>query len=220
MFKIKILTVLTALLTVVSAHSRNLKVVYIAHDVETPVSRLMDKIEAYHDEIGADEDDAGNRTILYMSSGSNPIIADMRSGDTDESNYERIMREFERNYHDVNGEYDAQRIIELFDKVDFCSPSGELTVQDFTFEFYVTPEFWQANNNEKLISALFFSLGLDRYADPKHPMYTNDMSYTVHFPNMDNVRAAKGQDTRPFGVHNVNNINGLIGTQGIIGTYE
>lgn len=219
MSKTKILTILTALLLTGTAHGRNLKVVYIAHSVETPVGQLMTKLEEYHDEIGADEDDAGNRTILYMSSGSNPIIADMRSGDTDEGNYERIMREFERNYHDVNGEYDTQRMIELFDGADFCTASGSLGVDDLTFEFYVTPEFWQANNNEKLISALFFSLDLARYADPYSPLRTGDMTYSVHFPNMENVRAAKGDDNKPFGAHNVDNINNLIGPSNIIGIY-
>ncbi len=215
-----IFTILIGMMLVVTAYGRNITVVYIAHDVDTPVEKLMSKLERYHDKIGADDEDMNNRTIFYMSSGSNPIVADMKSGDTDEDNYERVMREFERNYHDVDGEYDAERFIDLFANDDFLSSLGELDVNDMTFEFYVTPSFWSTNNNQKFLATLFYSLGLERFTDPKSPQFTRDLNFTVFFPSMEDVRLCKGQENKPFGDRNLNNINSIIGTTGFIGSYD
>ncbi len=215
-----LLTVIALLLTASTGASRNITVVYIAHDVDTPVEKLMSKLERYHDQIGADDDEMNNRTILYMSSGSNPIISDMKSGNTDEENYERVMREFERNYHDVDGEYDAEKFIELFTNDDFLSSTGELDVNDITFEFYVTPSFWKGNQNQKFIASLFYAFGLERFTDPKSPQFTRDLSFTVYFPSMEDVRESKGVDNMPFGIRNLNDINSLVGPMGFIGSYD
>lgn len=219
-FKRFLISCVCCLLFIVSVNARNVKFIYIAHDVESPVEKLMKKIERYHDDLDPDDTESNDRTIVYISSGDNPIIADMRSGNLDEDNYERVMHEFERNYHDVDAEVDIDKVIELFSEDDFLDASGRLDVNDITFEFYVTPIYWVNNQHQKFIASLYYAFGLDKFNNPKSPFFTRDMSFTVYLPTLEDMRKCKGAEGKPFGELNINNINEFVGTNGFIGSYE
>lgn len=215
----KIFSCIICLALAATAYGRNVKLIYVAHDVDTPIDQLMEKIEKAHDDLD-DDPETGDRIIVYMSSGTSPIIADMRSGDRDEENYERVMHEFERNYHDTNPEYDAEKIIEFFnDDNDFLTATGALGVNDLAFEFYVTPSFWTNGYNNTLISALFYALGLEKFVNPASPLYTRDVSYTVFLPNSEDQMKCLGENYTPFGDHNPDNINSYMKDSGLIGSY-
>lgn len=94
----------------VSLRARSMQFVYIGHDVNTPVEKLVEKLEGYMETVedsDADDEDAP-QIIVYLSSGTNPLIANMRAGNTDKENFNRIISElYERNYHEVDVETDV-----------------------------------------------------------------------------------------------------------------
>ena len=214
----RLLSGLICLALAVTVYGRNVKLIYVAHDVDTPVDKLMENISYSHDMLDDNPED-GDRVIVYMSSGTNPIIADMRSGNRDEDNYERVMHEFERNYHDTNPEYDAERIIDLFEEEDFLNSTGGLGVDNLVFEFYVTPSFWTNGYNNTLISSLFYALGLEPFVNKDSPLFTREVRYKVYLPNMEDQMKCLGKNNEPFGANNPNNINSYMKDSGVLGAY-
>lgn len=220
----KLLTCLAAILiTGIAMQARTLRFVYIAHDVTTPIEQLVQKIEGYYENLEdeADDEESVQQTIIYLSSGSNPVVANMKSGKRDDDNYNQVISElYERNFHDVDTEVDMNRVIEILEENDFMSPTGNLDVSQLKFEFYVTPTFWSMRQNESLISSLFYTLGIDKYYDTNSPDYSRSVSYKVFFPTIEELRKCIGNEGMPFGSKNVNNINNLLSSPDFIGTYQ
>ena len=220
----KLLTCLAAfLLTAVAMQARTLRFVYIAHDVDTPIEMLVQKIEGYFEDLEdeADDEESVQQTIIYLSSGSNPIIANMKSGQRDDDNFNRVITElYERNFHDVDTEVDMNRVIELLSENDFLSSTGGLDMSQLKFEFFVTPTFWSMRQNESFIASLFYTLGIDKFYDTNSPEYTRSVTYKTFFPSVDDMRKCLGSEGKPFGNKNVNNINHLLSSPDFIGTYQ
>lgn len=219
----RLLLLLAAALSILTGvEARNLRLVYIAHDVDTPVEKLVGKIEKYSEvlEEEADDPESVQQTIIYMSSSSNPLIANMKSGNTDRENFDRILSELsERNYHEVDTDTDMERILALLSENEVFNTDGSLDVTALKFEFYVTPGFWTMHNNENLIASLFFALGIDRYRDPDSPLFNPAVNFQVFFPNLEDRTKALPNESKPFGEKNVNNINKLLTTADLLGTY-
>lgn len=220
----RILTCLAAvLLTAVAMQARTLRFVYIAHDVDTPIELMVQKIEGYYEDLEdeADDEESVQQTVIYLSSGSNPIVADMKSGQRDEENFNRVISElYERNFHDVDTEVDMNRVIELLSENDFLSSAGNLDMSQLKFEFYVTPTFWSMRQNESFIASLFYALGIDKYYDTNSPDYSRSVSFKIFFPSIEDLRKCIGNEGKPFGNKNVNNINNLLSAPDFIGTYQ
>ena len=210
----KLITCALALfLAIMTTQARTLRVVYIAHDVDTPVEQLVKKIENYYENLEdeAYDEESIDQTILYLSSGSNPVIANMKSGSRDDEQFNRIISElYERNFHDVDTDVDIDNVIDLLDKSDFLSPAGQLDVSQLKFEFYITPSFWTMRQNEKFIASLYYILGLQRFCNSNSPEYTRSVSFTTFFPTIPDMRQCVGEEGKPFGIENVNNINNIV----------
>lgn len=209
--------VATFMLASLALQARNLKFVYIAHSVDTPIEDLVRNIEGYYTELEdeADSPELERQTIVYLSSGSSPVIANMKSGQRDDDNYERIISElYERHYHDVDAETDINRVIDLFDDNDFLTPGGDMAVSDLEFEFYVNTSFWSRHQNERFIASLFYALGLDKFYKSK-----SGVSYKIFFPSIKDLRQCKDEGIKPFGEKNLNNINNLLTAGEYVGTY-
>ena len=210
----KLISCLAAIvLAAFALQARTMRIVYIAHDVDTPVEQLVHKIENYYENLEdeADDEESVDQTILYLSSGSNPVIANMKSGNRDDDQFNRIVSElYERNFHDVDTDIDIEKVIDLLGESDFLSPSGQLDVSQLKFEFYVTPSFWTMRQNEKFIASLFYLLGLERFCDQASPEYTRSVTYTTFFPAIADMRRCVGEEGKPFGIENANNINNIV----------
>lgn len=220
----KVTLFIVALLVVsVAMQARTLRFVYIAHDVTTPVEPLVEKLEGYFDQLEdeADDETSVDRTILYLSSGSNPFIVNMESGNRDDDNFNTLVSElYERNFHDVDAENDVEKIIELLSDNDFMTEDNRLAVSNLKFEFYVTPTFWTMGQNQSLIMPLFHTLEIDRFYDEKSPEYNRGVTFKIFLPSVDAVNNCMGPDGEPFGKANVDGINQLLSTPDFIGTYE
>lgn len=205
--------------TIFAVQARNYRFVYIAHDVNTPIELLVQKLEGYYEHLEdeADDEDSKDRTILYLASGSNPVIANMASGKRDDENFNRVISElYERNFHDVDTEVDMETILKILSENDFLTPTGSLdpSIQNLKFEFYVTPNFWEMNQNESLIASLFYSLGMEKIYDPS----SQRVQFRIFLPTIEDMRKCNGNDT-PFGEKNVNNINTIL-KDAFIGNYN
>ena len=219
--------IIVSLATIIAStfvlQARTLRVVYIAHDVNTPVEQLVQKLESYYEDLEdeADDPESVDQTIIYLSSGSNPVVVNMKSGNRDEANFERVVSElYERNYHDVDTETDMSRMLDLIDNNDFLTTDGKLNVSSLKFEFYVTPTFWDMKQNEQLIASLFYILGINNYYDQSSPLYDRGVTYKVFFPSIDEMRKCVGDKEQPFGDNNVSGINTMLKSPDFIGTYE
>lgn len=213
----KLILGLAAILAATTAsQARTLRLMYIAHDVTTPVEEFVRNIEEiytnYEDEADSPED--RQQTIVYLSSGENPFIVNMKSGDRDDHNFNVLLSElYERNYHDVDAEKDVDTILELLANNDYLTPDGSLDVSEITIDFYINKNFWTMGMNESVIATLFYSLGFDRYIkDRDRLLRENDteVNFRVYFPELSDKRDCISDDVPPFGENNVNNINELL----------
>lgn len=223
MKKFFLLIILAAL--TISVRAKSMKFVYIGHDVNSPVERLVEKIEGYMEvvEDSDSDDEEATQVILYLSSGSNPLVANMRPGKNDKENFDKIVSElYERNYHEVDVETDIYEILDLFSKNDFLDASGSLKVSALDFEFYVTPAFWSLEQNESLIATLFHTLSINKFYDPTSPLYDPMVSFKIFLPSVDELRQCIGTEESPklrFGIKNLSQINTLLKTSDLIGKY-
>lgn len=197
----------------ISLFGETLRFVYIAHDVDTPVDQLVQKIEQYAEDLinpVSDVDDT-EYVILYLSSSSNPIITIMKSGDTDSDNLEQLVGElYERNFHQVETDFDAEKIIDLLDKHDFLDQTGKFAMKSVKFDFYVTTSFWTMHQNESLIAKLFYVLDAKRFCDTSGEEYERGFSYSVYFPTKDAHAECVENNNSVFGEWNIDNIDNLV----------
>lgn len=136
--------------------------VYIAHDSETPIQRLIPRLHDYR----IDAMEGASDLIIYLSSGVNPIIVEYNDKVQNESEFDDILLAElnERVSHDVDPEVDIERIVELINNNEFLvrTTDGDkyLNYESAAFDFYVNPKFWTLNNNESIIVPLYFSLDI------------------------------------------------------------
>ena len=162
-----ILTILGAFLPVmaqgeVPKSEKKFQVVYIAHDSETPIQRLIPRLHDYR----IDAMEQASDLIIYLSSGINPIIVVYNDKQQNESEFDDILLAElnERVSHDVDAETDIEKIIQLLNENEFVSKATDgkkyLNYDSAAFDFYVNPKFWTLNNNESIIAPLFFALDI------------------------------------------------------------
>ena len=60
---------------------------------------------------------------------------------------------------------DYNTIVELFNQHDFIDDEGNRKFLSVLMFWYVNPDFWRFQYNEKLIASLYFNLELDKYQD-------------------------------------------------------
>ena len=63
----------------------------------------------------------------------------------------------------VYADIDYATIIDLINQNDFIDSEGNPTYSSVLFCWYVNPDFWQFQYNEKLIASLYFNLELEKY---------------------------------------------------------
>lgn len=133
---------------------KSFRFVYIAHDVNTPVSRLSERLK----NIRNDAAEGGEDVIFYLASGSNPIVVEYNVGKDNKTDFDEVLLAElnERNSHDVDPETDVDAIFELLDNVDFADENHRLKYGSVKFNFFVNPKFWTLKNNESIIVPVYF----------------------------------------------------------------
>ena len=136
-------------------------------------------------------------TIIYYANGTRPVIVKVNMpGDNRQDFDTKIVPLLKLNVsRSIDSSFDLKNLLNLIDKNDFVNDEGELVCQRTDFEFYVGNSFWTMNNNEKLISALFFNLNLAQL------MNKGAFSFNVFCP-----RSVEIDEEFPFGMQNLDGI--------------
>lgn len=141
-----------------SRKEKSFRFVYIAHDVNTPVSRLVERLRANRN----DAMEGGEDVVFYLASGSNPIIVQYNVGENNKSDFDDLLLAElnERNSHDVDPETDLNTIFELLNNLNIVDQNKRLNYMSAKFNFYVNPKFWTLKNNESILVPLFFAFDI------------------------------------------------------------
>lgn len=143
------------------AQNQSLEFYYIAHDRTTPVADLCQRLESVY-ETALTYDDVA--VIFYLPNYDEPITVKMNLPGDNRDEFKNIISELRlKSSHEIYADIDYQSIIHLINEHDFIDADGNQTYSSVLFCWYVNPDFWQFQYNEKLIASLYFSLELDKY---------------------------------------------------------
>lgn len=143
-------------------NDKKYRFVYIAHDSETPVTRLIQRLQDYRNDAMAGYEDL----IIYLSSGSNPIVIIINENQNDNQAFNEVLvtELNERVSHDVDPLVDLASILDVINKNEFLQKTVDdtpvLKYESASFDFFVNPKFWILKNNESIISPLFEILNI------------------------------------------------------------
>lgn len=172
------------------AQNQSLEFYYIAHDRTTPVADLCQRLESVY-ETALTYDDVA--VIFYLPNYDEPITVKMNLPGDNRDEFKNIISELRlKSSHEIYADIDYQSIIHLINEHDFIDADGNQTYSSVLFCWYVNPDFWQFQYNEKLIASLYFSLELDKY----HGYVTNQIWHSEG----DGIRVNKRY---PFGAKNL-----------------
>lgn len=150
-----------------STTNRDFYFVYVDHEINTPIQRLIDRLKSQRRDISQTNASA----IFYLPAGDQPVIVRMNLKDDNAADFDTLfVRELqEKNSHDVIAQIDIDKIVELFDENPIVGDDHQLLYSTVNFDFYVGEKFWNLKNNELVIAKLYFILGLDKFPSGKVP---------------------------------------------------
>ena len=143
------------------AQNQSLEFYYIAHDRTTPVADLCQRLESVY-ETALTYDDVA--VIFYLPNYDEPITVKMNLPGDNRDEFKNIISELRlKSSHEIYADIDYQSIVHLINEHDFIDADGNQTYSSVLFCWYVNPDFWQFQYNEKLIASLYFNLELEKY---------------------------------------------------------
>lgn len=172
--------------------------VYIAHDNLINQDKLCERLRGYYEEATMY---SGNVTVFYLANEENPIIIEINTDRDNRQDFEKFISEIQsHNFHAVYPRVDLQRIVEIFNRLDFVAPDGK-TMQFNTADwfFYVSSKFWENGYHHDLVANLAFVMGADQF-----DIYSFQMKF--YFPE---YATPKVDNKAPFGDRNLANMNKL-----------
>lgn len=137
--------------------------VYIAHSEMTAVSSLTEYLDARYERAKESDD---FELVVYLADGDEPFIVKVSAGNDSKADYSALLKELrEKRRHEVDPEYDLERILELFEEDDFVKPASDnIRYGAVDWHFHLTSDFWDKGYNESLISSLCFVMGTEYMA--------------------------------------------------------
>lgn len=137
---------------------KTFRFVYIAHDVNTPVARLVERLREVRNNALDDYEDV----VFYLANGANPIIVEFNVGENNQSDFDDILlvELNDRNSHNVDAETDKATILDLLNGLDIIDANKRMKYESTQFNFYITPNYWNLKNNDFIIAPLFFALDI------------------------------------------------------------
>ena len=143
------------------AQSKSLEFYYIAHDRTTPVSDLCQRLESVYETALSYDDFA---VIFYLPNYDEPMVVKMNLDGDNRDDFKNLISELRiKTSHEIYADIDYATIIDLINQHDFIDSEGNATYTSVLFCWYVNPDFWQFQYNEKLIASLYFNLELEKY---------------------------------------------------------
>ena len=194
---------------------KRLQIVYIDHEVTTPTDVLNQRMTERF--WNAKEFPDGEALILYLSNGrkSPQAFVNLKefmterqlevftTSSTPRDTEEAFMAVLEAmntaNSHTVEAQMDVDYILQILERFDVFDENGRLNFKSLRFDFYVGPNFWLMNNNEKVIARLYAVILQGLPEDEKEKI-----SFRVLKPSGCQLEYSDG---KPFGEANLEGIN-------------
>lgn len=159
-------SILVLLLTLVLPFSlsaqdkKDLTFVYIAHDVNTPVQTLCERLtDLYNDAMDYPDERA---VIFYLANSDNPIVCRMNVPGSDPSAFEDIISEIQtKRSHDNEPLTDINTIMSLFEEEDLVDRSGDPNYSSVTWNWYINSTFWELEYNRSIIAPIYYIFNMD-----------------------------------------------------------
>lgn len=196
----RLLLIFLSLLTLMSlwaSDARNIKFVYIAHDIETPIRELKNKLDQHRNRA---LQDPYYQVIFYLANQGRPIIVQINPIEYNDDDYKALIQElYERDYHNPQPDVDLEYIVDLFQNLEIGI--NDLMVNELSMEFFVTPDFFTQGFNETVIARLYYVLALD---DLHSENKVENFTLEVFYPEGNEPKYSKED---PFGPMNLGYIN-------------
>lgn len=146
---------------------KDLTFVYIAHDVNTPVQSLCDRLTVlYNDAMDYPEERA---VIFYLANSDNPVICRMNTADSDPSVFEEIISELQgKRSHDNEPVTDVNTILSLFEEDDIIDRNGDRNYASVTWNWYINSTFWELEYNRSIIAPIYYIFDMGELIKDKY----------------------------------------------------
>ncbi len=173
--------------------SKDLQFIYIAHDENTAVGSLLDRLtEAYNDARNYPET---RELILYLANDTDPVIVQVNTEYDNQGQFGQIVEELQTKIsHTINPDVDRETIVNLFNENDMIDEAGNPRYYSVEWTYYVNSTFWSLGNNEDIISGLYFIMDMKPLID------SGNMKVYVMYGTNDRLQYDKNL---PFGTKNL-----------------
>ena len=139
---------------------QDLSFIYIAHDENTPVQYLVERLQmAYSDAINYPDEIA---VIFYLPNGDVPLCVQVNTKSDNRADFAKIVDELQtKRSHNIEPKTDCQRIQDIFNENDIVDQNGSPLYKSVTWTYYVNSTFWSLQNNEYVIATLCFVMDME-----------------------------------------------------------
>jgi hypothetical protein len=136
--------------------------VYVAPSSHTSLESVVEYLDSRYERAVNDEEFV---LIIYMADKDEPTIVRINADKDNREDYGKLIEELRgESYGPLYPDYDLERIVELFDEIDFVTEgSNILNYRSVDWHFHVTSDFWNNNYNESLIASLCFVMGVEHF---------------------------------------------------------
>lgn len=175
--------------------SKSFYFAYIAHDEATYVDEMISNIQARYDRAMEDKNYV---VVLYMSNGDSPVIVQVNTDNDNRADFSKLKETLgARRSHAVYPEEDLEKIVALFNEVDFVSDEdNSISYRSADWHFHLTSGFLKNGYNESLIAKLAFVMGVEHFS-------TENFRIRYYFSGYD---VPEYDHDAPFGKRNYSNL--------------
>lgn len=159
-----ILLILTAYLPLqaqTDSRNRDLSFIYVAHDENTPVQVLINRLQdVYNDALNYPDERAA---IFYLPNGGYPLVVCVNTGANNQSAFGELIDELQsKRSHDIDCQTDLERIQSIFADNDIIDADGTPKFRSVDWVYYVNSTFWNLGNHEYIIASLFWIMDMEQ----------------------------------------------------------
>lgn len=170
--------------------------VYIAHDQDSPVSQLTERIK----EMGKDARRHHHPTIFYLANDESPLIVCYNIKVPGATTEEELLAQIaDKLYHPVNASFDFDYICNYFKNLVLGTRDSR-TFESINWNFFTTESFWKLGYNESLIASLFWKFSIKNFQDKQ-------LNFDVYYSS---DKGFHPDEEIPFGIHNFDGINKIV----------
>lgn len=127
------------------------------------------------------EGDLERMDTVRIEAGAPIVIKMYVPGDNRDEFQNGFLQEIHRTtHHDVIPEIDLDNILQILQDADFLDENNNLRYGRVSFDFFVHQRFWEMDWHKKLIAALYFVLGAERFDETKFKFNIHHMIVDVN----------------------------------------